>query len=567
MTKYIIIAIIVLIALLVFGYMIRRKHYKEIERLEHEKQQIQNKPILEEMTKVKQLNMNGQTEEMFENWRNKWTEVMDTHMPKIDSLLFDAEECLDRLRFKRATAIEKEIEERIQQSDEQMSLILKELEQLIGSEEKNRIEMDYIREQYRLARKTLLAHQHSFGAAAIPLEKKMEQFGPKFEAYDQLTENGNYLQAREIVIKLNEDSQLLLALLQDIPSLLSDVQYKIPASIHELRNGQREMEEQSYYLEHLEMTDQLDKLDDELVQMKDLIIELEIDEVSTRIEQMKDEIEAFYDMLEKEVMAKRYVDQYRQPTELRLAEVTTITRQTSDEAAYVQQSYHLPEKQAGIPLVCLKQIETLQKRYDLVAQRASEDQLAYSSLQEELTLISSDLEDLYTEQDHFSNSLKSLRIDENRARTNLDELKRLLHETDRMVHKANMPGIPEEMDVRLEEAEEHIYLVMQSLQEVPLNMKLVDTYLSKADKCIHEVHTKAKEMLENVLLIERIIQYGNRYRASNPRMNQRLLEAEEAFRQLRYTKALEDAATAVEEVEPGAMKRIEVLVKDDAWRS
>ena len=565
--NYIIIAIIVLIALFAVGFMFRRKHNIVIERLENEKHQIQNKPILEEMTKVKQLNMNGQTEEMFENWRNSWTQVMDIHMPEIDGMLFDAEESIDKFRFKRATVIEKEIEQRIQQSDEQMSKILRELEQLIGSEEKNRVEMDQLKEQYRAARKTLLAHQHSFGAAAVPLEKKLEQFGPQFEEYDQLTDTGNYLQAREIVIGMNEEAQYVFALLQDIPSLLTDVQNKIPASIHDLRSGQREMEAQSYYLEHLEMTAQLDKLDEELILMKESIIQLDIADVKIRVEQMKDEIESFYDMLEREVMAKRYVDQHRQPTEMRLAEVTTITRQTSDEAAYVQQSYRLPEKDAEIPLVCLKQIETLQKRYDLLAQRASEDQLAYSSLQEELTLISTDLENLYEEQDRFSNSLKNLRIDENRARKNLDELKRLLHETDRMIHKANLPGIPEEMDVRLEEAEEHIYLVMQSLQEVPLNMKLVDTYLAKADKCIHEVHEKTKEMLENVLLIERIIQYGNRYRASHPRMNQRLLEAEAAFRQLRYSKALEEAATAVEEVEPGAMKRIEVLVKEDAWRS
>ena len=39
----------------------------------------------------------------------------------------------------------------------------------------------------------------------------------------------------------------------------------------------------------------------------------------------------------------------------------------------------------------------------------------------------------------------------------------------------------------------------------------------------------------------------------------RLVEAEEAFRQLRYAKALEDAATAVEEVEPGALKKIDIL--------
>ena len=73
-------------------------------------------------------------------------------------------------------------------------------------------------------------------------------------------------------------------------------------------------------------------------------------------------------------------------------------------------------------------------------------------------------------------------------------------------------------------------------------------------------------MVENVQLIERIIQYGNRYRKTNPQMNQKLMEAEDSVRQLRYSKALEEAATAVESFEPGSMKRIEVFVKEDAWR-
>ena len=123
---------------------------------------------------------------------------------------------------------------------------------------------------------------------------------------------------------------------------------------------------------------------------------------------------------------------------------------------------------------------------------------------------------LYEEQDRFANRLKNLRIDENKAREKLDELKHILHDTDRMLQKANIPGIPEDMDVRLEEAEEHIYVAMQSLQEVPLNMSLVDNYLEKAEACMEEVHKRAKEMLENVLLTEKIIQYGNRYRTSHP---------------------------------------------------
>ena len=88
--EYIIIPSIVLLAFLVVGFIYRRKHNSVIERLEKEKLHIQNKPIFEELTKVKALNMNGQTEEMFERWRSKWTEVMDVDMPKIDSLFFDA---------------------------------------------------------------------------------------------------------------------------------------------------------------------------------------------------------------------------------------------------------------------------------------------------------------------------------------------------------------------------------------------------------------------------------------------------------------------------------------------
>ncbi|TQR18437.1 septation ring formation regulator EzrA [Psychrobacillus vulpis] len=565
--KYIIPAVIILLVIAVFAFIIRRKHNSEIERLEHEKHQIQNKPILEEMTKVKQLNMNGQTEEMFERWRNTWTEVMDVLMPKIDVLLFDAEETIDKFLFIKASKIEREIQLLISSCDDKMSGILKELEELIGSEEKNRIEMEQLKEQHRAARKTLLAHQYSFGDAVPAIEAKLESFIPHFEEFDKLTETGNYLSAREIVISVQDEGQKFFQILHDIPSVLSEIQHKIPASIHELRNGQKEMEESSYYLQHLEMTKKLDTLEEELKELKAAVVELNVGKTIVRVEEIKDEIETFYDLLEKEVLAKKYVDQHKEKTADRLKEVTFVTRAISEEAAYVQQSYRLPEKEAEIPQSCLKELEDLHKKFELLSTRVEEEQSAYSSLQEELNDIAEEIDRLYEEQDRFANRLKNLRIDENKARAKLDELKNLLHETDRMLQKANIPGIPEDMDVRLEEAEEHIYVAMQSLQEVPLNMTLVENYLLKAEACMEEVHQKAKEMLENVLLTEKIIQYGNRYRANHPNVHQRLLEAEEAFRQLRYAKALEDAATAVEEAEPGALKKIEVLVKEDAWRT
>ena len=560
--KTIIIAVIVLIILTTIAFLFRRKHIQEIGRLEKEKLQIQHKPILEEMTKVKQLNMTGETEEKFERWRTEWTEVMDVHMPKIDSLLFDVEDMVDRFRFRKATGTEKEIQEQIRFCDHKMNAILKELNELVGSEEKNRIEIEKLKEQHRAARKTVLAHQHSFGMTASPLEKELESFNPKFKEYDELTANGNYLQAREIVISLAAQGERLFMLIHETPSLLTELQNKIPASLRELRMGTKEMEDQSYYLQHLELPRQMQDIESEIKEMLAKMAELQIEAVQQQTNEINDRIDSFYDALENEVNARHYVDEnYMHVADL-LTDMTELATETSAEASYVQQSYRLDEKEAQIPQQSLKKMNGIVKRFEVLTARLEDQGSAYSSLSTELQQIYEELEQIAEEQESFTNRLKNLRIDENNVRTKLNELSRKLQNADRMLHRGNIPGIPDEMEARLEEADEQIYIVTQSLQEVPLNMKLVDSYLDNAAKAVNDVSGKVEELLENVMLIEWIIQYGNRFRASNPEVHTRLLDAEESFRQFRYAKALEEAATAVEEVEPGAMKRIEELVKE-----
>ncbi|MCM3317008.1 septation ring formation regulator EzrA [Rummeliibacillus stabekisii] len=560
--SFFIAAIIVLCIIIAIVFIFRRKHRTEIQRLEQNKQQIQNKPVLEELMKVKALNMNGQTEEMFERWRNKWTELMDVEMPKIDELLFDAEEQVDKFRFGKATEIEKDIDSRITEYDNEMAIILKELDELVGSEEKNRVEVEQLKEQYRSARKTLLAHQYSYGPAAVPLEKRLETFTPQFEEYEELTSSGNYLKARELVVNLSNEGQKTFKLINEIPTLLTEIQHKIPSDIHEIRNGHREMEDQSYFLVHLEILDKLEEMEKSLAEFKQKVADLDIDNVQQQVEVIKDEIESFYDALEKEVIGKKYVDLHFVSIGEQLESTLKATEEMAIEAEAVQKSYRLPSREAEIPKNCKQQLLALQQRYDFLAVEVREEQSAYSSMEEVLKELKDSIENLFQEQKQFAERMNNLRIDENKARATLNNLRKMLSDTERMIHKANLPGIPEEMDARLEEATERIFIVVNNLQEIPLNMETVYKNLEIAEKCIEEVRQTAVEMLENVQLIESIIQYGNRYRKTNPAMHQQLLEAEAAFRDMRYAKALETAATAVEAAEPGAMKKIQVLAKD-----
>ncbi|OED32060.1 selenide, water dikinase [Planococcus maritimus] len=562
MMEYIIIAVIILLALLIVGMVFRKKHNAEIERLEQLKLQLKKKPIMEELTKVKQLNLNGQTEEMFERWRNKWDEIMDVDIPKIDATLYDAEESIKRFNFPKASKLEKQAEVKIDDADQQIAVIFAELDELIGSEEKNRSEMDLIQDKYVRARKNLLAHKSSYGAAAEPLEKRLESFVQRFEEYDQLTDEGNYLRAREMVINLSADSTQAFMLVDDIPMMLTEIDDKIPQDLAQLRLGKQEMEEQSYYLNHLGLTEKIEEIEQELIVLKKQLDSLEVSDSKNQVDEIKDRIDAMYELLEKEVAAKHYIDQHLMETERHLQVVARDTQELEEESRYVQHSYKITDQEAAIPKTCLEKVQQLAKRFELLSTRLKEDQSAYSSLQDELMHIREDLSIVDSTQMDFTDALKNLRVEENKARIHVEELRRRLQETDRMLHKANIPGIPEDMDVRLEEAEEHLFVAMRALREVPLNMKLVDNYMEQAETSITDVEIKAKEMVENVLLVERIIQYGNRYRKTNPQLHAHLLEAEESFRQMRYTKALEEAATAVENFEPGSMKRIEVLVKD-----
>ena len=269
MIKYIIPIIIVLIVIIAVIFVFRNKHLTEMRRLQALKDELQKKPVQDELAKVKGLNMNGQTEEMFESWKNKWENLNDQEFPKIDDLLHGLRGNIDRFQFGKATIAEQEIESSIHETDKIIDQILEELDHLLNSEKQSSIEIEQLQEQYKTSRKTLLAHQYSFGPAARPLEERLELFNPQFEDYHQLTEAGDYLKARDIVEHLNREGQEIFKLISTIPGLLRELQKQIPADLQELRLGHNEMEETGFFLNHLEILEWIRETEMELMELKD----------------------------------------------------------------------------------------------------------------------------------------------------------------------------------------------------------------------------------------------------------------------------------------------------------
>lgn len=538
----------------------KKKYYKESDRLEKWKLDINTRPVIEEMQKVKQLNMNGQTEERFEKWRHDWDEIITVKLPDLEELLFDAEEFIDKYRFKKAKAVQMEIEKALTETEEKIKTILSELNELVGSEEKNRTETEELKEIYRESKKMLLAHRHSFGESEKFLEERLNEVTGKFTQYNEKTAEGNYLDAREVVLSIKGILEKLKSDMDLIPDLLVECHSTIPFQLSELKEGYKEMLAQGYILDHIQMEENTEKIANELEACLNRVETADLDGVPERINEWKETIDELYDLLENEVLSRQKIGQTDKEILAMLRQAKEDNHQLKREMKQIQQSYQLDEADLKATEKIEKRVEEMFRRFELLEHKVNGNTAAYSHLSNELLEIKDAIEHIAAEQNTLSERLQALRKDELSAREKVKEINKTITESIRTISNSNIPGVPLAYRHLIEDAQESIKNVMTKLEGKPLNIPVVQQYLEVALLTTEKVVTMTDEVIETAALVEKVIQYGNRYRSRYPSVNKGLNEAESSFRSYNYKEALELAAASIEEVEPGALEKIEVLL-------
>ena len=562
MMEYILGIIVLFFVFFIWGYFFKKKYYKEIDRLENWKLGIMNRPILDELSKVKQLKMNGETEDMFEHWRSEWDAIITVHMPDVEEFLFDAEEYVDKYRFKKSKAAQHKISVRLNEVEESIKKILYELNELVGSEEKNRFEVVEMKETYRQLKKSLLAHRHNYGKAANKLEVSLEEVVAVLKKYEEETENGNYLNARELVLSVKLKLDELTSKMEKLPGLMLESSSSMPAQITELKEGHQGMVDQGYKLSHIQFDVEVSRLEAELHTFKEQLENAEVEVVEQGMNELRDSLNILYDLLEKEVLSKQYVLKNNEKLKEMVAHAEDENDKLQAETIMVQQTYHLTDSELEAQRKMEKQIQQISKRFELLDLKIKDNDTASSLISEEMQAVHEQLKTLMEEQQIFAGKIQALRKDEMDAKDSLIELKRQMLETSRMISKSNIPGLPIEFKGILEEAKKNIDEVQQKLEEKPLDVSSVYLLLEKAVLSTNKVYETAMELIENMYLAEKVIQYGNRYRSSHVFVADSLKEAEEKFRHFEYQDALETAASAIEKVDPGSMKKLEANVEE-----
>lgn len=555
--EYIIGFILAIIVLIIVGLILRKRLYDSVDYYESWKLDIMNRNVANELAKVKELNLQGDTKEKFEIWKEKWEDILNHKLADVEEYLYDTETAADRYKFGTAKKLMKKMEAILVESEKEIETILTELNELLETEEQNRKEIEKLTPSLKEMRKQLLQNRHKYDRAEIRFEVEMDDIEQEINTYNELVEEGNYLQAKELVERVKKRFEKLKQELEEFPELYHLCKRELPSQLDELYKGINEMKEEGYYIDHLNLGKEISDYQAKLIDLVQMLEKEGTEKVKEIIPDIESQIKDMYDQLEKEALAKNYVDSKMPNYEKALQNFEKNFLHTQSEVEQLKQAYYFEDADLEKYMTLEKLLQQLKVQLKELTEKVEKNNEAHSHLREELEAAFEQLERIENEHEQFKERIQNLRKDEIEAREQIKKMNDEIYQINRKLRKSNLPGVPNRIWDLIEEARKKTEIVLETLEMKPLDIVAVQKSLADAQNAVKVAIDTTEEMLEQAFLTEQVIQYANRYRSSNPMLAAELIESENLFRKAEYELALEKAARAVEEIEPGALKKIE----------
>lgn len=555
--EYIIGAILAIIVIITVGLILRKRLYDAVDYYEAWKLDIMNRNVAAELSKMKDLNMEGATKESFNTWKDEWDQILTEDLATIEELLYDTEKAADKYSFPTAKKHMKDMESILLATEQKIETILADIQALLETVETNSQTMDELEPQLVELRKLISQNRYQFSKADVRFESAIDEVKEIMNTYNELVEQGEYISSTEQVDLAQNRLENIKTEMDEFPALYKKCKNELPAELNELTNGINEIVEEGYSVNQTDLIVEIGHFQSRLLEAVQTLEKEGTEDVKPLVTELEERIKEIYDQLEIEAIAKNFVDT-KFPNYVRsLESFETTFEKTKEEVSVLKQAYHFEESDLEKYMSLEKLVTKIRQKLVDLESKITENTLTHSVIRSELEEALAELEQVAEEHEAFKKSIANLRKDELEARNQLQQMNEDIYKLNRKLRGSNLPGVPNFIWSLMEEATDKNNKVLAALEQEPLDMVEVQQSLAEAKSAVNHTIDNTDKMMDQAYLTEQVIQYANRYRSSFPELASALEEAERLFRKAEYELALENAAKAVEEIEPGALKRIE----------
>ena len=554
---YLIIAIaVLLIVAYAIAIYVRKRNESKLAILEEKKEELYNLPVNDEVEAVKNMHLIGQSQVTFREWNQKWVDLSLNSFADIENNLFEAEGYNNSFRFFKASHQIDQIESQITLIEEDIAAIRNALADLEKQESKNSGRVLHTLDLFEELQHRVADHSEEYGQGLSEIEKQLENIQSEFSQFVTLNSSGDPVEAAVILDNAENHILALTHIVDRIPAIVATLSKDLPDQLEDLEDGYRKLLDANYHFAETDIEARFQLLYEALKKNHENIAKLELDNAEYENTQIQEEINALYDIFTREIAAQKVVEGLVSTLPTYLQHMKENNALLIEDIERLSKSYLLSESDASHVRRLQSELESFETAIIEATSNQDEPTQAYSILEENLESLQENLKEIEDEQISVSERLARIEKDDINARQKANVYVNRLHTIKRYMEKRNLPGIPQTFLKLFFTASNNTEDLMAELEQNLVNIESVNRILEIATKDMEELETETYNIVQYATLTEQLLQYSNRYRSFDERIQEAFNEALDIFeKEFDYRASFDKISQALEVAEPGVTNR------------
>lgn len=555
-TCFVIAAVVICIALVILQSKKNKGIKLQLDRLEIEKNKIDSTPIIPELSKVESFLKNDKLEAMYNNWKNRLDVIRTNQIPKITDMLLEADYSLSKMDYKSTLYKIAKLEMEIYKVRTNSEFLLNEIKEITNSEERNRTVITRFKTMYRELFQKFNDTRNEFGEIADSVELQFESIAKRFEEFEKGMENNEFLEVTTVISAIDEMLKHMTIVIDEIPSIYLMCTSVLPKKIVQVAEEYKLMIDEGYPLDYLNVEYNIDEANKKIEDILSRSRVLNLEDSLFELKVLSDYFDTLFADFEKEKINKAEYLEANESFNKRLVKNNKLMKGILDGLDEIRNLYNLSEGDIEALQMVGNDLEALNSDYKVLSDHTGNQIFAYSKLTKEIDGLNVKLAKIEEKVDTILNSIGSMKDDEVRARQQLEEVKSILKDSKEKIREYNLPIIPQNYFVELNEAQVAIKEIIRELDKKPITVDVLNTRVDTARDLVLKLYNTTKEMMKTAMFAEMAIVYGNRYRSSVNDLDKFLTYAEKLFNQGEYQRSLEISINSLNKVESGIYEKL-----------
>lgn len=554
---YLIIAVAVLLVIAyAIAIYVRKRNESKLAILEEKKEELYNLPVNDEVEAVKNMHLIGQSQVTFREWNQKWVDLSLNSFADIENNLFEAEGYNNSFRFFKASHQIDQIESQITLIEEDIAAIRNALADLEKQESKNSGRVLHTLDLFEELQHRVADHSEEYGQGLSEIEKQLENIQSEFSQFVTLNSSGDPVEAAVILDNAENHILALTHIVDRIPAVVTTLSKELPDQLEDLEDGYRKLLDANYHFAETDIEARFQLLYEALKKNHENIAQLELDNAEYENTQIQEEINALYDIFTREIAAQKVVEGLVATLPTYLQHMKDSNAVLVEDIKRLSKSYLFSETDVSHVHRLQTELDSLEESVLELTSEQEEHSEPYSLLEERLENLQATLKEIEDEQVELSQRLAQIEKDDINARQKANVYVNRLHTIKRYMEKRNLPGIPQNFLQLFFTASNHTEELMAELEEAQVNIEVVNRMLEITTNDMEALEDETYDIVKYATLTEQLLQYSNRYRSFDERIQEAFNESLEIFeKEFDYHASFDKISQALEAAEPGVTNR------------